>query len=70
MQVIGDAVLDIVLYHSLLGLASRNKFLSHLPELETIRSSGWPLRNAPNDIPKPLGVYEDSTHLLSLAKSR
>lgn len=27
----------------------------------TIRPSEWPLRNAPNGIPRPLGVYEDKS---------
>jgi hypothetical protein len=40
-----------------LGWQARNRFLGHLPEMATIRSSGWPLRNAPNGIPKPLRVY-------------
>lgn len=34
-----------------LGWQARNRFLGHLPEMKTIRSSGWSLRNAPNGIP-------------------
>lgn len=69
MQMIGDAVLDIALYHSLLGLASRNKFLGQLAGVGD-DSLKWMAAAKSNDIPKPLCVYEDSTHLLSLAKSR
>jgi hypothetical protein len=47
---------DSVLYHSL-GWIGRNRFLNHLCEMATIRSSGLPLLNAPNGIPGPWGVY-------------
>src|SRR5271165_2593139 len=33
------------------GWRARNRFLGQLPEMATIRSSGRPLRNAPNGIP-------------------
>lgn len=42
-----------------LGWQARNRFLGYLPEMVTIRSSGWPLRNAPNGIPRHLRVYRD-----------
>jgi hypothetical protein len=42
-----------VLYHSLLGWTGRNRFLDHLSEMASIRSSGLPLLNAPNGIPGP-----------------
>ena len=50
---------DNVLYHSLLGWTGGNRFLDHLSEMATIRSSGLPLLNAPNGIPGPWRVSED-----------
>src|SRR5260370_28943361 len=50
---------DSVLYHSLLGWTGRNRFLDHLYEMATIRSSGLPLLNASNGIPGPWRVFED-----------
>ena len=42
-----------------LGWQARSRFLGHLSEMATIRSSGWPLRNAPNGIPRPWRVSQD-----------
>jgi hypothetical protein len=57
---------DSVLYHSLPGWQARNRFLGRLSDGDNFAQVNFSL----NGIPTSLGVYEDSTHLLSLAKSR
>jgi hypothetical protein len=54
-----------VLYHSLLAWTDRSRFLDHLSEMATIRSSGLPLLNAPTAFPDP-GAFL-GTDPLSLA---
>jgi Histidine kinase-, DNA gyrase B-, and HSP90-like ATPase len=48
------AIASFIMHY--LGWQARNRFLSHLPEMATIRPSGWPLRNSPNGIPRPNGI--------------
>ena len=50
---------DNILYHSLPSLQARNRFVGRLPKMVTIRPSEWPLRNAPNGIPRPWRVCQD-----------
>jgi hypothetical protein len=58
------AIASFIIHY--LGWQARNRFLGRLSDGDNFAQVNFSL----NGIPTSLGVYEDSTHLLSLAKSR